>query len=147
MTTYRSLRQFLFSSACAVAAFVFIAPMQTQAAPNPLRILLITGGCCHDYARQKDLLKNGLTARANLIIEQIHTDDTSTHPPLAILGNPDYAKGYDVVIHAECAANVSDPAKVEGVLKLHRHGIATANLHCAMHHYPIGNPNEHETNG
>jgi len=117
------------------------------AAPNPIRVLLITGGCCHDYAHQKDILKKGITERANVVIEQIHTDDTSTHPPLAILGNPDYAKDFDLVIHDECAADVSDPAKVEGVLKPHRDGIPGVNLHCAMHSYRVGNPNDPVTPG
>src|SRR5437763_10534198 len=93
------------------------------AGPAPLRVLLITGGCCHDYAKQKDILKKGLEERANVVVDQAHTDDTSTHPPLAILGNPEYAKAYDVVIHDECAADVSDPLKVESVLKPHRDGL------------------------
>ena len=38
------------------------------------------------------------------MVDQIHTDDKSTKPPLPIYGNPDYAKGYDLVIHDECAA-------------------------------------------
>jgi hypothetical protein len=109
---------------------------------KPIHALLITGGCCHDYARQKDILKNGLEKRANIIVDQIHTDDTSTHPPLAILGNPDYAKGYDLVIHDECGADISDPKQVEGVLAPHKNGIPGVNLHCAMHSYRIGNPND-----
>jgi hypothetical protein len=112
------------------------------AAPGPLRVLLITGGCCHDYGRQKDLLKKGIEARANVVVDQVHTDDTSTRPPLAILGNADYAKNYDVVIHDECAADVSDPAKVQGVLKPHQDGVPGVNLHCAMHSYRVGNPND-----
>jgi len=124
-----------------------MGPGPAFAAPNPIRVLLITGGCCHDYAHQKDILKKGITERANVVIEQIHTDDTSTHPPLAILGNPDYAKDFDLVIHDECAADVSDPAKVEGVLKPHRDGIPGVNLHCAMHSYRIGNPNDPVTPG
>ena len=92
-------------------------------------------------------MKKGLEERANVVIEQIHTDDTSTHPPLAILGNPDYAKGFDVVIHDECAADISDPAKVEAVLKPHRDGLPGVNLHCAMHSYRIGNPNDPVTPG
>ena len=79
---------------------------------KPLRVLLITGGCCHDYARQKDILKEGLEKRANVVVTQVHTDDGSTKPPLAILGHPDYAKGYDVIIHDECAADVNDPALI-----------------------------------
>ncbi len=117
------------------------------AAPKPIRALLITGGCCHDYAKQKDILKKGIEERANVVVDQVHTDDKSTHPPLAILGNRDYAKGYDIVIHDECGSDISDPAQVEGVLKPHRDGIPAVNLHCAMHCYRIGNPNDPVTPG
>src|SRR5436190_4587283 len=125
----------------------FGAPCGLSAAPRPLRVLLITGGCCHEYAKQKDILKQGLEERANVVVDQIHTDDTSTHPPLAILGNPDYAKAYDLVIHDECASDVSDPGKVEAVLKPHRDGLPGVNLHCGMHSYRIGNPNDPVTLG
>ena len=111
---------------------------------KPLRVLLITGGCCHDYAKQKDLLKHGLEARANLIVDQIYADipagTSATKPPLPIYGNPDYAKGYDVVIHDECAADINDPEIIKGVLAPHRAGIPGVNLHCAIHCYRIGNP-------
>ena len=116
-------------------------------AAQPLRALLITGGCCHDYAKQKDILKKGLEERANIVVEQVHTPDTSTHPPLAILGNPDYAKGYDLVIHDECGSDISDPTIVQAVLKPHRDGLPGVNLHCAMHSYRIGNPNDPVTLG
>lgn len=124
-----------------------ITNLSAADAPKPLRVLLITGGCCHDYDGQKDVLKKGLEARANVVIDQIHTSDGSTKPPLAILGKPDYATGYDVVIHDECAADVSDQATVEGVLKPHRDGIPGVNLHCGVHSYRIGNPNEPATAG
>ena len=123
------------------------AQAQPGGAPKPLRILLITGGCCHDYAKQKDILKKGLEERANVVIDQVHTDDKSTKPPLAILGHPDYAQGYDLVIHDECGADISDQATVEAVLKPHRDGIPGVNLHCAMHCYRIGNPNSPVTLG
>ena len=120
----------------------------TQAAEaKPLRVLLITGGCCHDYAKQKDILKHGLEARANVVVTQIHSDDTGTKPPLPIYGNPDYAKGYDVVIHDECAADINDPATIKGVLAPHHAGLPGVNLHCGMHSYRIGNPNEAATAG
>jgi hypothetical protein len=112
-----------------------------------LRVLLITGGCCHDYAKQKDILKQGLEQRANVVVTQIHTDDGSTKPPLAILGNADYAKGYDVIIHDECAADINDPALIKAVLAPHREGIPGVNLHCAMHCYRIGNPGEPAASG
>ncbi len=111
-------------------------------AAAPLRVLLITGGCCHDYEGQKDILKKGLEARINARVDQIHTSDRSTRPPLAILGNPDYARGYDVVIHDECGADLNEESQVRAVLKPHRDGIPGVNLHCAMHSYRIGNPRD-----
>jgi len=116
-----------------------------------LRALLITGGCCHDYAHQKDILKQGLEARANVTVDIIYAaipDGTSaTRPPLAIYGNADYAKGYDVVIHDECAADINDPEVIKAVLAPHRAGIPGVNLHCAVHCYRIGNPADAATPG
>ena len=122
-----------------IAAFSLATPL-FSAEPKPLKILLITGGCCHDYAKQKDILKKGIEECINAEVTQIHTDDKSTKPPLAIYGNADYAKGYDVVIHDECAADIKDPAVVEAVLAPHRAGIPGVNLHCGMHSYRVGNP-------
>ena len=71
---------------------------------------------------------------------------------LPIYGHPDYAKGYDVVIHDECSADIKDPEVIQGVLKPHQDGIPGVNLHCAMHCYrfgdfgkpvPAGSPNSH----
>ena len=131
----------------AAALLLCAAPSPLTAAPKPLRVLLLAGGCCHDYAKQKDILKNGLEARANVTVDIIYSDDTSTHPPLPVYGHPDYAQGYDLVIHDECSADISDPAVVEGVLKPHRDGIPGVNLHCAMHCYRIGDPNSPVTPG
>lgn len=113
----------------------------------PLRALLLTGGCCHDYAAQKDILKQGLEARANVTVDIIYSPDTDTKPQLPIYGNADYAKGYDVVIHDECAADVNDPEVVKAVLAPHRAGIPGVNLHCAMHCYRIGNPADKAESG
>jgi hypothetical protein len=116
------------------------AATASAADPAPIKILLLTGGCCHDYKTQKDILKNGLQERANVTVEQIHVNDGSTKPPLPIYGNPEYAKGYDLVIHDECAADISDPVVIQGVLKPHKiDGIPAVNLHCAMHCYRFGN--------
>ena len=123
------------------------APVAAPATLKPLKALLITGGCCHDYKKQKDILKEGLEARSNIIVEQVHVDNGSTKPPLPIYENADYARDFDVIIHDECAADIKDPAVVEGVLKPHRAGIPGVNLHCAMHSYRTGNPGQPATPG
>ncbi len=147
MTKRSPLFSRLLSATAVLTLFLCGTTHSIAADSKPLKVLLITGGCCHDYAKQKDILKKGIEERANVAITQIHTDDKSTHPPLAILGNPDYAKGYDLVIHDECASDVSDPATVEAVLKPHRDGLPGVNLHCGMHSYRMGDPKEPATLG
>lgn len=105
---------------------------------KPLKVMLITGGCCHDYKTQTDILKKGLEERINVTVDQVHVDDGSTRPALPIYGNPDYAAGYDLVIHDECAADIKDVETVKGVLKPHVDGIPVVALHCAMHSYRVG---------
>ena len=138
------MKTFLLSTFTSLA---FTAALFAADAPKPIKALLITGGCCHDYAQQKDILKKGIEARANIIVDLVHSDDKTTKPPLAIYGNPEYAKGYDIVIHDECAADVKDIPTVEGVLKPHRDGIPGVNLHCAMHCYRTGDPGKPQTAG
>ena len=108
--------------------------------PRTLKALLVIGGCCHDYGAQKDILKAGLEQRANLKVDIVYSADKTTNPALPILGNPDYAKGYDVVIHDECGADIKDADLIKGVLAPHRAGLPGVNLHCAMHSYRIGPP-------
>ena len=135
-------------SSLLAASLALVSPAARAAdAPKPLKVLLLAGGCCHDYAKQKDILKNGIEQRANAVVDIIYTGEGEkdangkqdmTKPKLPIYGNPDYAKGYDVVIHDECAAGITDPAVIAAVLKPHQDGIPGVNLHCAMHCYRFG---------
>ncbi|MFN9371289.1 MAG: ThuA domain-containing protein, partial [Planctomycetaceae bacterium] len=112
--------------------------LQAQDPPRPLRALLITGGCCHDYARQKDLLKRGIEARAYVQVTQVHTGDTSTKARFEMYNSPEWAQGYDVIIHDECTSDVTEIPYVENILAPHRQGLPAVNLHCAMHCYRTG---------
>ncbi len=121
-----------------VAGLVLKAPAEGEAAKKPLRVLLVTGGCCHDYAQQRLILAEGLSARANIEVEFAHTDDKSTKPNFPIYNNPDWAKGYDVIIHDECAADVMEQPYVDNIVNAHKNGVPAVNLHCAMHSYRKG---------
>ena len=106
-------------------------------APKPLKVLLVTGGCCHDYAKQKDILKAGLEERANIVVEQMHSDDKGTKPIYDAYTKPNWATGYDLIIHDECAADAKEIPYVEGILAEHKRGVPGVNLHCAMHCYRV----------
>lgn len=123
----------------AVAAVCGFACFNTFAAePTPIKALLITGGCCHDYVAQKNLLKAGIEARAHVTVDLIHSDDRSTKARFDIYEKPDWAAGYQVVIHDECSADVKDMPYVQNILNAHKNGVAAVNLHCAMHCYRVG---------
>jgi len=118
----------------------FIAPIgqaqnSKQAKPvKPLRALLICGGCCHDYDKQHKILSDGIMARANIQVDVWWTDDKSPNPPLTIYDKENWAEGYDVIIHDECAAANKDVEIVKRILNVHEDTPAV-HLHCAMHSF------------
>ena len=122
---------------CAVVVAENLVSAQETAKPKPLKALLITGGCCHDFGKQKDVLKRGIEARAMVEVTQVHTRDSSVKARFDIYDNPDWAKGYDVILHDECTADVVELPYVENILNAHKNGIPAVNLHCAMHSYRL----------
>jgi type 1 glutamine amidotransferase len=71
-------------------------------------------------------------------VDVVISEDKSTKPSFPMYENKDWAKGYDVVIHDECAAEVKDMALVGNVVNVHKNGLPAVNLHCAMHSFRTG---------
>ena len=134
------MKHLLLPLLAAVCLPLFSQPTSAADASKPLRVMLITGGCCHDYAKQKDILKAGIEKRANIEVVQVHTADSSTKARFPELEKPDWAQGYDVIVHDECSADVKDMPYVENILAAHKNGTPAVNLHCAMHSYRTGTP-------
>ena len=103
-------------------------------AAKPLKALLIAGGCCHYYAEQHKIISKGLQRRANIRVDVIWTPDKYVDPPFDFFKNADWAKGYDVVIHDECAAGNKNPQVIANILNAHK-TVPAVHLHCAMHSY------------
>ncbi len=108
-------------------------------AVNPLRVLIVAGGCCHEYDKQHMALKEGIEARLNAVVDVAYNPDKTTKATFEIYKSKDWAKDFDVIIHDECSADVTDPAYVANILNAHKAGIPAVNLHCAMHSYRWGN--------
>ena len=104
---------------------------------KPLRALLICGGCCHDYTEQHKVLSDGIQSRANIRVDVWWTDDKSTNPPLTVYDNVNWANGYDIIIHDECAARNTNLEVLKRILKVHEKTPAI-HLHCAMHSFRNG---------
>ncbi len=106
--------------------------------PKPLKALLITGGCCHDYTAQKTIIKDGLEARANIEVTVVQQGGTGTSAKIAEYDKDDWAKGYDVVLHDECFADTKDPEWTKKIVSPHKNGVPAVVIHCAMHCYRDG---------
>lgn len=124
-------------------AFSLLVPsllpaQDSEAKADPLKVLLIAGGCCHDYATQTKLLKAGIEKRLNAEVTVVYNPSTGTNTKFEIYESDDWAKGYDVVVHDECSASVTEKPYVNRILNAHKSGVPAINLHCAMHSYRWG---------
>jgi type 1 glutamine amidotransferase len=103
--------------------------------PKPIRALLVIGGCCHDYEKQKDILTKGISARTNVQWTIAYDPDKGTKHLNPIYENPDWAKNFDVVVHDECSSDVKEMDVINRILEPHRQGLPAVVLHCGMHCY------------
>ncbi|MBI5384896.1 MAG: ThuA domain-containing protein [Verrucomicrobia bacterium] len=103
---------------------------------KPLRGLYVTGGCCHDYTSQQDIFPQGVRARTPIewtVVNEGGNGVKRKDIEKSLYQNPDWAKGYDIVVHNECFASDVDPQFIEKVLAPHRAGVAAVVVHCTMH--------------
>jgi type 1 glutamine amidotransferase len=119
-----------------VGMLAFQKPIARADEPDrPIRALLVLGGCCHDYAHQKDIISKGISERANVEWTIAYDPDTGTKHLNPVYEKDDWSQGYDVVVHDECTADVKDLKVIDRILKPHREGLPAVVLHCGMHCY------------
>ena len=131
------LRRFLhFTAVLAVGVLLAgcVSGHQT-ASSKPIRALLITGGCCHNYAFQAAQLTNAVSTHAQILWRVVNEGGNGTKAQLPLYDDPNWAKGYDVVIHNECFADTTDPVYIRKILAAHKAGTPAVVIHCAMHTY------------
>ena len=110
-------------------------------ASRPLNVLLITGGCCHEYARQAITLSEGISKRVNArftVVQDAGADGTKHR--ISVYEKENWSNGYDLVLHNECYADEKDPEWLERIVKPHRAGLPAVVIHCAMHCYRAPTP-------
>ncbi|MEM7696847.1 MAG: ThuA domain-containing protein [Verrucomicrobiota bacterium] len=106
---------------------------ENPASNKPLKCLLVTGGCCHDYKVQQHIISAGVS-------ERIPTDWTifyemDQEKSKAYLSAPGWAEGYDVIVYNHCFAKETDAKFIESVAAVHDTGLPAIALHCAIHSY------------
>lgn len=104
-------------------------------AQKPMRILLITSGCCHNYDFQAKALQDALVGKADAQWTVVNEGGKGTQGMIDLYNNPNWAKGYDVVVHNECFADTKDEAYIHKITQAHYAGAPAVVIHCAMHTY------------
>ncbi|MEZ7844137.1 MAG: ThuA domain-containing protein [Opitutales bacterium] len=126
----------LLGAACMIAS-----PAVAKPTPAPaIKALLITGGCCHDYDNQREIVPMAVDLYSKQKVEWtiVHQRTKAVNAMLEFYKNPGWAKGYDVVVHNECFAAINDANYIEGILQPHIDGVPAVLVHCSMHSYRGG---------
>lgn len=107
---------------------------------EPIRALMITGGGWHDYENQKNILADGISARANVDWTIVHegtegdTNERARHK-ITIQQEPGWEEGFDVVLYNTCFSGVTDVSLINDIVRVHEEGMPAVVIHCTMHTY------------
>src|SRR6266850_4913371 len=133
---HRTLNLELMSWKIPILSLLICSLCAVAIGSEPLRALMITGGCCHDYEAQKKILSEGISARASVTWTIIHEGSSdSRETKFSIYQKPDWTKGFDVVVHNECSGFVTNVDWVEHIAKGHFDGVPAVVIHCSIHSY------------
>ncbi len=114
----------------------FVAMLQANVkGAEPIRALLVTGGCCHDYEHLKIVLTEGISARAKVTWTIVHEGGDSREHQVSIYTNANWAGGFDVVVHDECFGFVTNVPFIEQIARAHINGVPAVIIHCGVHSY------------
>jgi uncharacterized protein len=108
---------------CLLFAFAVTFGLSTFAA-RPINALFLTGGGYHDYKKLVPHLTNSVGERVNVQFTTIWDMDT--------LKDPNFAKGYDVLVFDVCFDEV-EPVLIDNALKAIHDGKPAVMIHCAVH--------------
>lgn len=102
---------------------------------KPIKALLITGGCCHNYTFQSKALTMATESKAPIQWTVHNKGGKGTQAEIELYNDPNWAKPYDVVIHNECFAKTTNPEYIRKITEAHKKGVPAVVIHCAMHTY------------
>lgn len=108
----------------------------TAESATPVRILLVTGGCCHDYRYQTEAMKAAMKdAGVEADWKVVFEGGNGTRAEIDLYNDPHWADGFDVVIHNECFADTDNVEYIRRITQAHEAGANAVVIHCAMHTY------------
>lgn len=127
------MRKNILALLALVPLFTFCTGTHSES-PNPLNVLYVTGGCCHDYEAQEEILTQELSERLDIEWTIDFEADDSRDFKLSRFDDPNWNEGYDAVLYNMCFAEVTDNDYIENITQAHYDsGTAAIFLHCSMH--------------
>ncbi|MEQ9409041.1 MAG: ThuA domain-containing protein [Fuerstiella sp.] len=121
---------------CGVLLTLVSYSASVRADAGPLKVLIITGGCCHDYPFQTKAIQKAAKARGVQVDwTVVNEGGTGTAAEIDFYDNRDWAQGFDVVIHNECFAKTTNEDYIRSITRPHHEGTNAVVIHCAMHTY------------
>ncbi len=98
---------------------------EPAAAQKPIKAVMFTGGCCHDYKTLVPMLTAGIAKRANV--------EWTVKEGIEPFSDPKFADGFDVLVFDNCFDNAANSQQVDHVMTAVREGKPAVFIHCAMH--------------
>lgn len=98
-----------------------------------VKALVVSGGCCHDYPLQAQVIMDAISRAAPVDWMVAVQGGRGTTGRMPVYDSADWARGYDIVVHNECFADVTDPDLIRRITAPHRAGLPAVVIHCAMH--------------
>jgi type 1 glutamine amidotransferase len=98
-----------------------------------IKALVVSGGCCHDYPLQARVIMDAISRAAPVDWMVAVQGGRGTTGHLPVYESPGWAKGFDIVVHNECFADITEPAFIRRITAAHRSGVPAMVIHCAMH--------------
>ena len=100
-----------------------------------VKALVVSGGCCHDYSGEAKVLMDTIGKALPVDWTVAIQGGRGTTGNISLYNNADWAKGFDIVVHNECFADVTDPQYLRKITAAHRGGVPAMVIHCSMHSY------------
>ena len=111
----------------------FVASADDHGKKKPLKAFMVTGGCCHDYPNQKNIISAGISERIPTEWDIFFEMDEKKSK--AKLSEPGWADEYDYIVYNHCFAHEKDAEFVKSITDIHKSGKPAIALHCSMHSY------------
>lgn len=111
--------------------------------PEPLNVLLVTGGGWHDFETQKEILTEGIGERLNVNFTIDHEGGNDPTSELSLHEDHSWAEEYDLVMYNISYSVDQSPETAQHIIDGHvEHGVPAVLLHGSVHSYRrTGNEN------